>query len=720
MILFMVLVSQPISSQQPTVAVVLSGGAAMGFAHAGVLRVLDEVGIPIDMVIGTSMGGLIGGLYASGYTPKELYDICSTTDWLGLFVSPKSQYSYYFGPVINSSKNIFSFSFDEKGIGKSLGLISDQKVITMINELTTHVSYIEDFDELPIRFRAVGVDLISGEERLFDSGSISDAMRSTMSIPTIFSPYEVDGHYYIDGGTRNNLPIDVAKDMGADIIIAVDVDPDMAKSYDEIRSSLDVMGRYVNIVIEANEEENIGLADLVIFPDMTGLDMYQFNKYDEFLNRGEIAARESTEGLYALRDRISASRECIPRAWDRPGVSSSDFNPEFSVVVLKEDDPRFPIELFSSFQKRDFDDQTELLLQRTINRVVSTGQYNSISYRLREQKKGSYFDIELKAQSSDRGRHSIGIGLQLCSCFSFSNSESLYVDPVLTVSALFSDLFNSHAYLSLDSEIGEDLGIHAELFAPLGNIVYIHPSLEFLNESFSSDGETIEDRSLILTAGQDVGFLIGKFTEIGLRLQEQIVWLETSGGDASSYKTDINILFGPNISWVTTENSRFLHDGLISYAYLDVPVLGGEKWYQRFCGYIDQHFPLDYNDTLSYDLLIGSYAGVFSTEEFSFDIGGWDGVPGYLPDYRIRDHVIMLGSSYQHRFEDLSETLGVDCFAVGQLRGSMDWENGLFVEEPDLSYGASVGIGITSFLGDLLLGYGLNEELEGAMYLLLN
>ncbi|MCF7942408.1 MAG: patatin-like phospholipase family protein [Spirochaetia bacterium] len=710
------------SGDRPVVALVLSGGAALGFAHVGALKVIDEIGIPIDMVVGTSMGGLIGGLYALGHTPRDIEQIADRTDWFGLFTAPTSLSNYYFGPIIDSRNHLISLSFDEKGVGKTLGLISDQKIMTMMSELTASLSSIEDFDQFPIPLRMVGVDIISGEVKVFDSGRVIDAMRSTMSIPTLFPPHEIDGHYYIDGGAKNNLPIDVAIDLGADIVIAVDVDTEPYLSIDDLSSPLEVLYRYVTIVVEATEEGKGELADVLIEPDLTGLGLSQFNRYDEFFIRGEEAARSMEAELTVLRDRINKTRSCLPRAYDREGAYDALPPQTYGDIILADEDERFPIELFTRLENGQLSEQTMEQLEILSNRIVSSGRYTSISYRLVPaggSKRGH--DLEIRAIPSLRGRHTFGLGVSMDSGISFALEESGYVVPAVTTSLVFSELFDTYAYVALNAALGSDLSVDLELFAPFGESVYFNPHVKFYEGSFwTPDQQDIPYRSLMLSAEQEFGILLGKFVELGIRVEEQVVWLEQISGSGTTYDTHLALLLGPALSWKTTEHERFLHQGIISSINLDIPLIAGNDWYERFCLAIENHIPVSQNGTFSYDLLLGSYAGGFSAKQLSFDLGGWDGVPGYLPDHQVVDDIAMTGVQYQYRFDSLSEQLGIDIYGLGQARAGVTWEGTPSLEVMDLSYGAALGIGFSSFLGDVVIGAGINQNLEAAYYLLFN
>jgi len=210
---------------RPTVGLVLSGGGARGAAHVGVIEVLDELQIPVDFIAGTSMGAIVGGLYASGMTADELAHVIETADWSALLTDrpPRAQRSFR-----RKSDDIgflvdFDLGIDKSGLIFPEGFIQGQNLETALKRMALPAISIDDFDELPIPFRAVATDIVTGEAIVLDSGDLAGAMRASMSAPGIFKPVRRDGRILVDGGVSNNLPVQIVRDMGADILIVVDV-----------------------------------------------------------------------------------------------------------------------------------------------------------------------------------------------------------------------------------------------------------------------------------------------------------------------------------------------------------------------------------------------------------------------------------------------------------------------------------------------------------------
>lgn len=320
-----------IRRHRPTVALVLSGGGAKGAAHIGVIRVLESYGIPVDIVLGTSMGGLVGGLYSLGYTPDQMDSLVRNMDWGWAFSDelPREYVSYAdmkykekylisvpffyekdyfkmkmaddnrFDPVHKHDILTIGADNDEgvdilkQNLLGSLpsGYIYGQNVSNMISSLT--IGYQDDmrFIDLPIPFVCVAADMVSGKAKIWYEGSINDAMRSTMSIPGIFAPVRVDGMVLVDGGLRDNYPTTLARELGADIIIGVDLSQER-KTYMDVNNIGDIVGQGIDMLGLDAFERNVNVPDVKIKPDLKGFNMMSFNptSIDTIIVRGTEAA----------------------------------------------------------------------------------------------------------------------------------------------------------------------------------------------------------------------------------------------------------------------------------------------------------------------------------------------------------------------------------------------------------------------------------------------
>lgn len=295
------------SSNRLKVGLVLGGGGAKGAAEVGVLKVLEERGIPIDYIAGTSIGSIVGGLYAIGYSAAELDSLFRYQDWLYLLSDQVKRESKSFSYKRGEEVYIFHIPFLSKKKGRSLprGYVAGQNITNLFSRLTVGYHQVDSFSKLPIPFTSVATDLVSGKEIDISSGSLPLAMRSSMSIPGVFSPVNTGGMLLIDGGTLNNFPIDVVRRMGADVVIGVDLSTGW-KDKNEIRSFKDVLNQLINIMGQAKYKQNSLDADVYINPHLKGFTPASFQRtaIDSMLVIGERAAREKIPELTALKKRI--------------------------------------------------------------------------------------------------------------------------------------------------------------------------------------------------------------------------------------------------------------------------------------------------------------------------------------------------------------------------------------------------------------------------------
>lgn len=290
-------------SARPKVGVVLSGGGAKGVAHIGALRVIEEAGIPIDIIVGTSMGSIIGGLYAIGYTTEQLDSIVMAQDWNNMLSDKSPRKLLDLQTRESNSRYVLSVPFFDKPQDLiSGGVIKGRNIGQMLWQLTEGYHDSIDFRKMPIPFACVAQDLVTGEEVVFHSGVLPIAIRSSMSIPGVFAPISTNGMVLIDGGLVNNYPVDIAREMGADIIIGVDV-RDPLKNGQELQGSIVAqLSQLIDLQGKERWHRNISDTDVYIKVNVKGYSSASFSTtaIDSLINRGEQAARIQTDSLLAI------------------------------------------------------------------------------------------------------------------------------------------------------------------------------------------------------------------------------------------------------------------------------------------------------------------------------------------------------------------------------------------------------------------------------------
>lgn len=295
-------------AQRKKVGLVLGGGGAKGAAHIGVLKVLEEAGIPIDYIAGTSIGSIVGGLYSIGYTTNYMDSMFRHQDWKFLLSDQVQRRHRSFAAKEMREKFLVSlpFSKDEK-TELPAGFVSGQNIYNLFSDMTIGYHYMNSFDSLPIPFACVAVDLVSGRPVVMNKGSLPLAMRASMSIPGVFAPVETDGMVLVDGGALNNLPTNVVRDMGADILIGIDLSTGN-KSPGQLKTMLGMVDQLTNIMGAENYRQNKADIDLYFNPDLKGYSSASFTS-DEIrimMDRGEREARAKWDDILLLKKRIYA------------------------------------------------------------------------------------------------------------------------------------------------------------------------------------------------------------------------------------------------------------------------------------------------------------------------------------------------------------------------------------------------------------------------------
>lgn len=326
------------AKDRPTIGLVLSGGGAKGFAHIGVIKLLEEVGIVPDYVTGTSMGSIVGGLYSMGYSPKEMQLISDTTNWTAVLSNevPLTEVTISEKPYYGS----FLTELDIKKSGVSLpgGLIEGQNLLELLSVLSRPVHGIDNFHDFPIPFTCVATDIVNGVPVGLSSGNITDAIRASMAIPTAFTPVEYDSLLLIDGGWTRNLPVQEAKDMGADIIISVDVGAPL-KTKEELQSMISILDQTAWLLSVRDTEKQIEMSDFVINPPVGTFSTFAFTEADTIIDLGYQEASKYRAKFEELANKIYGDAK--PQPVEKPFFEEEYLISSIEVNGTKLTSPKF-------------------------------------------------------------------------------------------------------------------------------------------------------------------------------------------------------------------------------------------------------------------------------------------------------------------------------------------------------------------------------------------
>ncbi len=383
LLLFSVLSVLPASIFRPKFALVLSGGGAKGIAHVPVLMELDRRGIVPDIIVGTSMGAVIGSFYASGYSGAELEKLIQETDLMSYFLHLYAvrEADTIPSPFTDYDTNLLTVEFGATGFGASNGLIDDQYINGFLRRYLSKVLSINDFDDLPIPLRTIGTDITNNRKVVFSSGSFFDAVRASMAIPVIFAPVQLeDGSYIIDGGLEDNLPTDIARDLGADIVLAVDVN-DARHMYGERKNDMSTLSgtfsQFSDYLTEPNSARNYDEADWVIVPNTIDFSSMSFGSGEEILERGRIAVAENMDVFDELEERLE---RWLPMERESYGDLPA---PPISHVVIDDVIPLSSYPELAAFEGRPMDYETITEFERLLDDIRRHEGLKAVTYESR-------------------------------------------------------------------------------------------------------------------------------------------------------------------------------------------------------------------------------------------------------------------------------------------------------------------------------------------------
>lgn len=413
----------------------LSGGGAKGLAHVGVLKVLEEAGVRIDYIGGTSMGAIVGALYSAGYSAHQLDSIFQTTNFNILLQDelPRSAKTFY--EKRDSERYALTLPFDGFNIGFPSGLSRGQNIYNLMSKLTLHLEAKQDFSELPIPFFAVATNIETGEEVILDKGHLPQAISASAAIPSLFTPVVIDKQLLVDGGVVNNYPVRELRRRGAEIIIGVDVQ-DTLRERHELKSVFDILTQISNFGTIADMREKVKMTDIYIDPDITPFSVMSFEKGNEIINAGEAAARAKMEEL----EKVAALQQESPKQRQNiPAVESL-----YIRGVRIEGNSSYPRAYILGKLKINYPDTiTYKELNLGINNLSATRNFDRINYQLEPLKGGHVLVMQLEENSS---KALLRMGLHY---------DNVYNSGVL-LNITYKSLLVTNDVTSLDVVLGDD------------------------------------------------------------------------------------------------------------------------------------------------------------------------------------------------------------------------------------------------------------------------
>lgn len=472
--------------ERPRIGLVLGGGGARGAAHIGVLKELERMRIPVDAVAGTSMGAIVGGLYASGVAPDELQRVIASLDWADAFqdTARREDLTYRRKQDDVEFPIDFELGLNDGRLELPMGLIQGQKLGLILRNLTTPVAHLQDFDELPIPFRAVASDIETGEAYVMSEGDLPLAMRASMSAPGIFAPVVVDGRTLVDGGLSGNVPVEALRQMEVDVIIAVDVEFPLYPA-EELESALDITAQMVTILIRKETRrqlDSLDEDDVLIRPELGDFGSANFAEIAEAVEPGARAARDAAERLR----RYSLGEDAY-RQYQAERTMSREQTYVFDFVRVIDEGPLSERVLKSRLRTEPGEEVTDRGLAADAARLYGLDLYSQVGYRLiREDDR---FGVEFHTRPKSWGPNILQFGMFIED--DFEGSTAFNVSARFTragVNAL-------GAEWRTDLQMGTEPYITSEFYQPLSydSRWFVAPRIDLEQTNFNAfaDGDSI-------------------------------------------------------------------------------------------------------------------------------------------------------------------------------------------------------------------------------------
>jgi NTE family protein len=704
------------ASPRPRIGLVLSGGGARGIAHIGVLKVLEEMRIPVDVIAGTSMGSIVGGLYAAGLSPAELEKLVTSVEWNKAFRDkpPPEEQPFRRKQDTQQYQIDFDLGFKNGQFTIPLGFVQGQGLNYILNMALIHEAEVKDFDRLHIPFRAVAANIETGEAVVIGKGNLATALRASMSIPTVFTPVEMEGKMLVDGGIANNLPMDVARQMGADVLICVDIGTPLL-SREKLESAASITVQVTTILVQRNvafQLETLRPGDILIKPDLGDAGTTDFTKASEILKIGEAKARTMKSQLARLSRSDVEYSAYLRRQRHEPKEM-----PTIDDVQIVNDSRLSDTVLAAQVETKPGEILDDRRLYQDLVRLYNLGIFERVDMHLENEKgrTGLTFTPVNKLWGQTNIR------------FGFSFDDNFRGSSTYSISAIINqmELNSMGAEWRNHFQIGDMPRIYSEFYQPLdaSTRFFIAPLIEYRERNINlfddSGNNVVQYRVKNLQAGLDVGRQFGDWGEFRIGFRRGYGAYRVNIGDPSldsgsfnrggiytalSYNTLDNFNFPlrgtvANISWLA--NVRQLGS--------DVSNSGLVMGWTRAMTWGD--------NTLLPGFIVQTMLNGDGLMEDSFNIGGFLNLSGYTAGELSGQHTALGRLVYLRRISRLGlGNLKMQMFVGGSAEAGHAWNRREDISFSTLTAAGSVFIGADSFLGPAYIGYGQAEGGHSMVY----
>ena len=697
----------------PKIGLVLSGGAARGLAHVGVLKALEEQGIHIDAIAGTSMGAVIGGLYASGYKIDELEKLAMGIDWQEALSDAPAREDVPFRRKQDDRdflvKQKLSFR-DDGSLGLPLGVIQGQNLSLLLESLLAHSSDVRDFDKLPIPFRAVATDIVSGEKVVFRKGHLPQVIRASMSIPAVFAPVEINGQLLVDGGMVDNIPVDVAREMGVDMVIVVDIGTPL-RGRKQLNTVFDILNQSITLMTRSNSEVQLASLhtdDVLIQPSLASFGVTDFGRSQDIIDAGYRAAQVLEKRLASLRQpadmQLKAAR------------SPEQRNPIITAIKI-ENDSKIGDSVIRYYIRQPVGEPLDLgRLQRDMGTLYGLDYFEQVQYRVVH--KGKEQTLVISARGKRSGTDYLRLGLNL--------SDDMRGDSAFNIGASYrvNGINTLGAEWLTRVQIGDQQELYSEFYQPLdaGSRYFVAPYIHAQSQNIEAilENDPIAEYRLERYGfGLNVGRQIGNSGEIRLGIGEAWGKADVRIGERDLPSASFNEgFYDIKYSFDSLDNVYFPHTGEdigLSMRQFE-PALGSDESYRQWEFHLDKALSYGPNTWI----LGGRYGRTLDKAEVvtsSFLLGGARQLSGFRQDAISGQNISLMRAVYYRRLTPRSYLpFDFPLYAGASLERGRAWNND---NEFDSGYinAASIFIGFDTPLGPLNFSYGFNDDDQKALYL---
>ena len=702
---------------RPKVGLALSGGGARGGAHIGVIRQLEARGIPIDCIAGTSIGAVVGGLYASGYSIDEIDTVFRQLDWSAGFRDKPQRGDLSFRRKQDDRRYLvdLDIGFRDGAFRLPRGLLEGQNLNLVLKALTRRVAMVHDFDHLTVPFRAVASDLETGEAIALDQGDLANAIHASMAIPGVYDPVERDGRLLVDGGVADNLPVQVVRNLCADIVIAVDVGSPLLNRT-ELDSVVEVLDQLSTILTRRNTDASIQLlapGDLLIRPDLNGILAGDFNQIGAAIDRGvnaadglptNLAAIAAQTGIQAPLRQASAITEPIVNRITVDNSSRLDTDAILAHINQGLGEP-----FNQSALHRDLDD------------LYGSGQFGPIDYRVDGDEEE--VALHLRVQDNQVGPHYFRFGVELEENFSGDSQYNLGMRHTYMPANRYGGEWRNEA------QMGDNPRLFTEWFQPisLDRRWFIGTSAEWERRRVPlRDNDTEQTLAEFQISGWEaranVGYQIGTDGHALIGFRSGSDQLDEAVGNTGLKLPNLDVGEAYLEFGLDKLDHRYFprkgRAGTVTYAR-GIDALGADSPYTKWtldwiqAGSVDRH-------TLGLQLLAGSFITDDAPLQEQFQLGGFQRLSGLTRDELIGPHMRFMNLIYRYRLDnEISATLDTPVYLGSTLEWGNVWDQRSNISADDAILAASLYLGIDTKFGPLYFGYGRTEDDSDAIYLFL-